>query len=147
MTNKNRDLIAEVAQSVLETMVFATSKRDATCPAFQLEYFLLAEITYSGSRNGELFIIAPKPLCREWAELMTGEDSADLIHDVLGEMTNIISGNWLTRSYLSDEKIMLNPPKVIVADAHHWERLTSELAAVFLTVEDSPFILHVNALD
>ncbi len=147
MMQKNRDLIAEVAQSVLETMVFATSERTESFPSYQLESFLFAEITYSGTRNGELYIIAPKPLCRDWAEMMTGEDSNDLLHDVLGEVTNIIGGNWLTRSFKTDEAIKLNPPKVVVADAKHWDRLTGEDAAVVLSVEDNPFILHINALD
>ena len=147
MISKNQDLIAEVAQSVLETMVFATSERAESCPGYQLDNFLLAEITYSGSRNGELFIIAPKPLCREWAEMMAGEVSTNLIHDMLGEVTNIIGGNWLTRTFTTDEKIKLNPPKVVVADANDWDRVTRELAVVFLTVEDNPFILYINARD
>ncbi len=147
MISKSQNLIAEVAQSVLETMVFAMSERTESCPLYQLENYLLAEISYSGSRNGELFIIAPKPLCRDWAEMMAGEDSDNLIHDVLGEVSNIIGGNWLTRSFKSDEKIRLHPPKVTVADAHQWDRVTGELAVVFLTVDDRPFILHVNAMD
>ncbi len=141
------DLIAEVAQSVLETMVFASSERAQSFPCNQLESYLRAEITYSGSRNGELVIMAPKPLCRDWAEMMAGADSAELANDVLGEVANIIGGNWLTRSFTADEKIKLNPPTVIIADAHHWDKVTRERTVVVLSVEDNPFFVHVNTRD
>ncbi len=143
----HRDLITEVAKSVLESMVFALSEELVTLPSQQLEEYLLAEITYSGSRNGQLFIMAPKPLCCEWAEMMTGDDSAEVVFDLLGEVTNVIWGNWWTRSFSIDEKIKLNPPKVFMADAHDWERITRESSTVVLTVEDSPFYLYFNILD
>jgi|JI7StandDraft_1071085.scaffolds.fasta_scaffold58902_3 CheY-specific phosphatase CheX len=145
--SSNQDLIAEVAQSVLETMVFACSERSESFPAQRSEDYLLAEITFSGSRNGQLLIMAPKPLCCEWAEMMTGDDSADVVYDVLGEVTNVIGGNWITRSFTTEEKIKLNPPNVFLADAHDWERVNRELATVVLSVEDNPFILHFNTTD
>jgi CheY-specific phosphatase CheX len=147
MIQNDHALIAEVAQSVLETMVFAMSERSDSYPDGPLENCLFAEISYSGSRNGELSIIAPKPLCREWAEMMAGEDAADLVLDVLGEVTNIIGGNWLSRSFTGNENIRLNPPKVVVANSHHWDRVTREESTVVLSVEDNPFILNVNARD
>lgn len=43
MMSSNQDLIAEVAQSVLETMVFACSERSESFPAQRSEDYLLAE--------------------------------------------------------------------------------------------------------
>lgn len=147
MSSINREIIAEVAAYVLETMVFASSEVAEGVPEESRSDLLLAEIQYQGDRNGGLSIMAPQPLCTEWAIMMTGDDSTDLYADALGEVANVIGGNWLSRSFPAGEKIKLLPPRVKATDANGWASLGNSPNAVLLSVDDSPFMLSVTALD
>lgn len=141
------DTLSDVALSVLQTMVFAMGEKSVDRPLFEDDVYLLTQIGYSGDRNGQLAIMATKPLCREWAALMTGDDSESQLYDALSEVTNTIGGNWLTQAFSAGQAIKLQPPITSAADQSHWERLLNSPASSVLSVDGSPLVLHVNTLD
>ncbi|MGB7325398.1 MAG: chemotaxis protein CheX [Rubripirellula sp.] len=147
MLNTKTDVFADVASSVLETMVFAMTERLEAWPAFQADSYLLARIDYSGYRCGELAILAPISLCQEWADMMTGDASTEQVYDALAEVINTIGGNWLTEAFGASESMKLHPPQVSLADQNQWNRLAEDPTVVLLSVDDNPFILHARALD
>lgn len=141
------EIFADVALTVLQTMVFAVGERSAHKPLFEDNIYLLAQIGYCGDRSGQLAIMATKPLCREWAALMTDDDSESQVVDALREVANTIGGNWLTQAFSGGEVIKLQPPIAAIADPSYWDRMVNGPESVVLSVDGSPLVLHITALD
>ncbi len=145
--NSPIDILTDVTLSVLQTMVFATGERSPVNPPFEDDAYLFTEIGYCGDRNGQLAIMASKSLCREWAALMTSDDSESQLWDALGEVTNTIGGNWLTQAFSFSEVIKLRPPATSVAEQSRWDRMLNCPDSVVLSVDGCPLVLHITALD
>ena len=79
--------------------------------------------------------------------MMLGDETDSSIHDVLGEIANIIGGNLISRITLPSDQVRLHPPKVCDVEPAHWADIASNACAVVLSVDDRPFILHLKHED
>ncbi len=137
------DNLNDVAQEVLESLLFAfTDKVDPIPDRIEVDS-LVAKVEFTGARHGLLTVIAPESLCCEWSETMTSEQSPTKLSDMIAELSNIIAGHWVSRQF-SGEAIMLLPPTVARTCEAEPTRILDQQTSIALSVDGVPIFLSVE---
>jgi CheY-specific phosphatase CheX len=125
--------LAESVSEVLETMYFtgvAGSEKQEAPPDGD---WICTRLDFHGSRPGSLGVRAPLPTARILAESFLGAEPETITEsqcvEVLGEMTNMICGNVLSR-LAKEERFALSHPEPEPADWNgQWRNHT--VASIF----------------
>ena len=147
MKNEDIEVLAEVFCSVLERESFmfgyAVDKDEASpCSSMQR-----ADLTFNGSVvSGIVSIILPEPLTLELAANILGaEPEEDFVkeqaHDALGELLNVLCGQFLTTVKGEDPIFNLGVPQVNGIDNDQWQDLLKLDCTTLLMVEDEHNVL------
>jgi CheY-specific phosphatase CheX len=106
--------LAESASEVLEIMYFTgVTGSEEPAPSPEGEW-ICARLDFQGGRSGSLGVRAPLPTARVLAESFLGAEPETVTElqcvEVLGEMTNMICGNVLSR-LAKEELFALSHPQ------------------------------------
>jgi hypothetical protein len=142
----DREILRSIATEVLKTHACVSCKVAQKVPPPLDTTYLRAEIAFMGTRIGEFAMIAPKPLCCEWAIKLMGEQSSSGFADALGRMANAICSKWLSTTFAVSEKIKFMPANVKVSDAASVESLFHSPNSVLLVVCGRPVLLNASTL-
>ena len=141
---------AEVAENSLFAFADASSEeRFDEAARTTPDAWLHAGIRFSGPVGGHLEVVAPATLLRRLCAAFAGAPSPDDIgdHDLFdfaGELTNMVCGTWLTRTW-KHESFSLAPPCVF----HGPDRSlavrpdNASPGTVYLAIDDTPIRLEL----
>jgi hypothetical protein len=144
------DALAEAAVDVLEKQAFMLGER---CPKHELvteaDTFWLARMEFSGPAWGELGIEMPAGACGELAANMLGVDTESSLTredaaDALGELLNVICGQWLTARYGVEPVFDLSIPQVVEEGCVEWETTMAAAETIGLLVDDEPALVYLK---
>jgi CheY-specific phosphatase CheX len=117
----------EAVRSVAENSFFAVAEpgdeRSFAAQAAQVPAWLVATVRFEqGPLNGSVACTMPLTLARNLFDAFAGRDPSDpepgpeLVHDLVGEFSNMVCGAWLTR-VASSRTFTLHHPSVVAAMA------------------------------
>ena len=113
----------EAVRSVAENSFFAVAEpgdeRAFAAQAAQVPSWLVATVRFEqGALNGSVACTMPLTLARNLFDAFAGRDPSDpepgpeLVHDLVGEFSNMVCGAWLTR-VASSRTFTLHHPSVV----------------------------------
>lgn len=112
--------------------------------------WLHAGIRFSGPVGGRLEMVAPATLIRRLCAAFAGAPSPDDIRecdlfDFAGELTNMVCGTWLTRTW-QHESFSLTPPRVRRSPDHDGRagRGGTPPGTFYLAIDDTPIRLELE---
>jgi chemotaxis protein CheY-P-specific phosphatase CheC len=113
--------------------------------------WLIATVHFrEGDAAGVLSCSVPRGLARALLDAFTGRDPADpepeseALFDLVGELSNMICGTWLTRMATA-QTFTLSRPVVEISDARPRDTLPGTGSAARLIVNDMPLAVSVCA--
>jgi hypothetical protein len=147
MTELTDQLLLDCLAESLETMAFLSLEPVEEIPASAPADAMCVRIASREETTANLELIAPKSLGDVLAVNMLGLEvgeavSADQATDALKELTNILGGLLLRRS-ASETELCL--PELTPFDAKDWKALTTDPAAVVVSVEAHLIVVRRSA--
>lgn len=113
--------------------------------------WLVATVHFrEGDQAGTLLCSVPRDLARALLDAFTGRDPADpepeaeALFDLVGELSNMICGTWLTRMATA-QTFTLSRPLVELSPERPGDTLPGGPAAARLIVNDMPLAVSVSA--
>ena len=112
--------LLEIAHKVLEFYTFNYSENPPNNIMIKETDVLSAEVSFAGRYPGSLTLSAPRKTLVELTASMIGLEPGpelppvDLQQDVLGELTNVICGNFLTKYKDLIQPRGMNVPRVFI---------------------------------
>ncbi len=133
-------------QEVFEIMLGHQVKpSDSAMEPVKGEY--TAMVGLAGALCGILTISCDAKAARQIAKCMLGDtvESDDQVADALGEVCNMITGNFKNKLAGTDERCMLSVPSVIRGGEYTFHSLAEGNAMeVFLTFESMPLVVRLQ---
>lgn len=106
-----------------------------------------AMVGLAGALCGILTVCCDGDAARQIAKCMLGDsvDSEDQVADALGELCNMISGNFKNKLAGTDERCMLSVPSVVSGGQYTFHSLAAGNALeVFLVFEGFPLVVRLQ---
>lgn len=133
--------IRSVFASVLEEYAFMFAEPPAVGQQLSPpDEFHLVTIQYVGSHAGTVSLAADLGFCRSLHENMLGatdseEEREAGAADAFKELCNVVAGQWVTERHGTQSHFELSIPELRQGTRDDWDRLTSELGASPLLVD------------
>lgn len=151
MPEQNQQQIAEVLAEVLQNLafMFADPATPDELPA-SLNDVLEARVSYRGSKQGTLTLLAPQALAGALAANVLGIEPDDPkaregALDAVGELMNIAMGRLLTELEGCTAVFDLTPPEVQpVTSTERWGEMLHDPDVIAMRIEDSPVLLRLD---
>ena len=151
MNDSHEDQVGDVFSQIVEqhACMFCAPPADNEIPA-QVEECVRASVRFSGYREGELTLLAPKAVALELAGNVLGLDpEVDEVDedalDALGELMNVTVGQLLTTAFSDQEVFDLATPEVMeFVPAAEWGAFAANAATIPLVLEDEPVLLKLE---
>lgn len=106
-----------------------------------------SEVRSAGARAGAVRLAAPAELCRRLAAEASGAESDDVATeaagDMLGELANMVCGQWLTAAFGTGRVFRLSPPQGSTVSDPEWAGLWHDPATTGFVVDDLPFLANL----
>jgi len=150
---QDKMIFSEVFRDVLMRFAFMFGEECSKneLPPNDFDY-IHVRVCFNGYKRGCIGILAPVELCDEMAANVLGTDmeddncAGDAV-DTLEELTNIMSGQFLTGAYGSEPIFNLSPPLVSEADKSEWSEITDSDDSLAFMVEDLPALIYLEGKD
>jgi chemotaxis protein CheX len=143
-----RPVLELAVEEVFEIMLGCRIKPPATDPPPALKTEFTAMVGLAGSLCGILTFACDQPTAREVAKCMLGPeiaDSEDQISDALGEICNMIAGNFKNKLAGNDQRCMLSVPTVIKGEEYSLRALADgEIIDCLLMFQNTPVAVSLQ---
>jgi CheY-specific phosphatase CheX len=143
--------IALVAERSFFADVQSCDERQFDELASGAAHWLVATVPFrEGEATGVLSCSLPEDLARQLLDAFTGRDprepeaSGDALFDLVGELSNMICGTWLTTMATREQSFTLMRPAVEIAGCR---LATNGSSAVRVAVNDLPLFVSISLND
>jgi chemotaxis protein CheX len=140
--------ILELAiQEVFEIMLGCQGKAQPPCERKQQHGEFTAMVGLAGALCGVLTVRCNKKTAGEFAKSMLGDtaDSEEQVADALGEICNMIAGNFKNKLAGTDERCMLSVPSVITGGEYAFRSLADGTCLeTVLLFEEAPVVIRLQ---
>jgi CheY-specific phosphatase CheX len=150
MQPEHRAALGEVAAEVCQKQAFLFAEECDPAEALTAAGpFLQATISFAGPRRGVLGIAATRSLTLELAANLLdldpeSEETAPAAADALGELANVVCGQFLTSAYGSTAVFRLSIPAIGDLDDEAWAGLANSDESLCLSFEESHAVVHLS---
>jgi chemotaxis protein CheX len=140
-----RDMIQDSVATIWSSILGLEAQPVPRAPAFTSQVYLTGCIQITGRWQGAVTLDCPAALAARATALMFGLDREDVdgfqIYDALGELTNMIAGNFKS---LLHQPCDLSLPVVTQGTDYAFRVLDSEVVnRLDFECEDSPFVVTI----
>ena len=143
-----RPVLELAVEEVFEIMLGCRVKPAATQPPATWKTEFTAMVGLAGSLCGILTFACDQPTAREVAKCMLGPEIADSegqVSDALGEICNMIAGNFKNKLSGTDGRCMLSVPTVIKGEEFSLRSLADgEIIDCILMFQDAPVAVSLQ---
>ncbi len=150
MQEEHKIILSEVFRNVLMRFAFMFGEKYSKneMPLENSDCFH-AKISFNNNIHGSLGIMTSSDLCTEMSANVLGtemedDDCSEDAFDTLGELSNIICGQFLTSAFGNEIIFNLSPPSVSVADPTEWAELLKSNGSLAFMVDDYPALLYME---
>lgn len=147
---KKENLSVQALSKALETMAFMTImpvNEDMIVP----QKTIMAEIGFSGLRNGTIQLLAGKDFCRMLAENIGAIESPDekSTFDALKELSNVTCGLFLPMIVTSTADVfdVTVPNSSSCDDSSQWNEFTADKNTSIVNVEGHAVAIRMNVME
>jgi CheY-specific phosphatase CheX len=144
MASNLPNALAKTALLVLENWAMMMVEPLEKKPEFsELQPLLVAKIHFRGVLGGTVSILTQRGFAETLTRTIAGADEDDVIElsdimDALKEMTNVLTGNFLTEAYGDDTVFDIILPTVIEVPLTEIATHTTSKATCFFKADDQP---------
>jgi CheY-specific phosphatase CheX len=139
------DVLSQSVSEVLETMYFTGVSGEEQLESNPSEEWICTRLDFTGSRAGSLGVRAPLRTARILAESFLGAEPETITEsqclEVLGEMTNMVSGAVLSRLAHEEQFALSHPEAEPAGWDHAWHNHT---AAVVFRLEEGALAIWLD---
>jgi CheY-specific phosphatase CheX len=141
--------LSAAALDVLKTSAFAWGEPCATSELpTAVGDAVLTQIRFDGDCRGDVSLALSRGLAMTLAaDVLAAEPdelSDDQVIDACKELTNVLCGQWLTRSFGTQPVFHLSVPEAISPDERSWTTLIAAPGAVGMLIDDQPLAACLN---
>ena len=140
------DALAESLGTVLEEAAFMFGEPCGEPPAFEGEA-MTSILSFSGERDGKLYLAASTDTCRSLAVDLMGVEEDEVsdteVGETLGEILNIVAGVLMQSIFGLETLIQLHPPEVVSGEADAYGSDIGKISMMTDAGERFDFILEM----
>jgi hypothetical protein len=152
----NADLLEHLSAAALDVLKTSAFAWGEPCAPAELpttvEQPVFTRIRFDGERRGDISLALSRGLAATLAADVLAAEPDELsdvqVFDACKELTNVLCGQWLTRSFGTTPVFHLSVPDTIDpasdADAQGWTSLLAEEGAVGLLIDDQPLAACIH---